>query len=102
MKRRDQIKYVLDKVWEENHIPINKLRLYCTERGIIDQSAFEQLISYMEKKGCIILKDEMIESKITKNDYKKLNLSDRAFTFVNGGSKNKMVYTPPNTSFTSR
>lgn len=102
MKRKEQIFYILNKVWETNQINKSKLLQYCLDSGIADESTFEQLLSYLEVKGYISFNDDLVITKITKNDYKKLSLSDRAFTFVNGGSRDKMVYNPPNTSFTSR
>jgi len=102
MKRKDQIIYILNKVWETNQINKAKLLLYCSDSGIVDESTFEQLLSYLEKKGYIAVKDDFVITKITKNDFSKLSITDRAFTFVNGGSRDKMVYNPPNTSFTSR
>lgn len=103
MKKKDQHFYILCKLWDEEKISSQKLREFCIQKGIVEsKEEFDGLLEELLKKQEITCKDGMIKVVISYNDYKAKGFDAFSQTFINGGSKDKMIFTPPNTNITLR
>lgn len=103
MKQKEQFLYILQELWKTNGISIKRLTDFSMNRGIIkNEDEIIPLIEQMKDKNFITLQEDSIHPNINKTEFSKLSFTNMAQTFVNGGSHDKMIYTTPNTPFTTR
>lgn len=105
MKKAEQYGYLLAALWEGEGKSLEAAKEYCGARGIAEPEAAGELLQEMEKKGWIRIEDGKIRVLITRKEFEEkglAGLSKFSQSFANGGSKDKMIYNPPSTSFTGR
>ena len=98
MKQKDQIGHILDWLSESRSGSYKKVLEYCINRGIVSgEEELKKILNHMEKKGLLLIADNIFHTKITPEEAKGISTANYAQTFVNGGSPEKMIYTPPGT-----
>lgn len=103
MKKSEQIYYILTELWNNEKIPSDKLAQTCHERGITaSKKEYNNLLQEMAGKKLILQDGAFLKPLITKHEYETKFFSGFAQTFINGGSQDKAIYTPPSTTFTAR
>lgn len=101
MKKNEQIRYILTRLFQEGPAAVGNLQDYCINRGIAGSSEeFLSILDQMAKKKYITAEEGRVKPIITEQEAKKFGVEDFLRTFANGGSQDKMIYSPSSTSVT--
>lgn len=101
MKKNEQIRYILTRLFQEGPASAENLQDYCANRGIAGTpEEFNSILEHMTKKKYVAMEEGQVKPIITEQEAKKFGVEDFLRTFANGGSQDKMIYSPSSTSVT--
>lgn len=87
--------FILSELWGKK-IHIKDLRTICINRNILNnEMELDLLLKEMEKKGLVGHEQDLYYARISVGEYRQKGIVTVSQALRNGGSPDKMFYTPP-------
>lgn len=98
MKKKEQIRYILTYLFQTGPVTAKNLQDYCMQRGIsCTPEEYDSILEHMSQKKYVCTEEGQVRPIITEQEARKFGVEEFLRTFANGGSQDKMIYSPSST-----